>query len=171
MGISSALAQVIPATLRYTVMLQTFGFLKIPLIFFVRPKVVIFDDEQCVLKVPLRRRVKNHLNSMYFGALAIAAECAGGVAALKAIRESGKTVSLVFKDFNASFLKRAESDTYFTCSDVAAIQSLVADTIQSGERKELTFDVIATCPDRFGEEQVANFQVTVSVKHNKPNKK
>ncbi|MEO0443542.1 MAG: DUF4442 domain-containing protein [Pseudomonadota bacterium] len=165
MGISSALAQVVPATLRYTVMLQFLGFLKIPLIFFIRPRVVIFDDQQCVLKVSLRRRVKNHLNSMYFGALAIAAECAGGVAALKAINDSGKAVSLVFKDFSASFIKRADSDTYFTCKDVAAIQALIADTIQSGERRQLTFAVIATCPDRFGEQPVANFQVTVSVKH------
>jgi acyl-coenzyme A thioesterase PaaI-like protein len=164
MGIIDRLLEHIPVPLRYTVMLQSFGFFKIPLIFFIRPKIVCLDDEQCVIRVPLKRKVKNHLNTMYFGALAIAAECTGGVAAMKEIRESGERISLVFKDFQAEFLKRVEGDAVFSCVDVPKIKIFVKDVIGSGERKQLPFSVVATCPEKLGDEPVAIFTVTISLK-------
>lgn len=155
---------IFPEPMRYTLFLRSFGFLKIPLIYFIRPSVTCLNDERCTIKLAFKRRVKNHLNSIYFGALAIAAECTGGVAVMKEIKESGHKISLIFKDFHAEFLKRAEADTYFTCSDIHAIQSFVDEVIESGERKELPFHVVATCPSQFGEEPVAKFTVTVSLK-------
>lgn len=154
----------IPAPLRYTVMLQGISFFKIPLIFFIRPKVIFLDDSKCVLRIAFKRRVKNHLNSIYFGALAIAAECTGGIAVMKEIMDSGENISLVFKDFNAKFLKRVEGDAYFTCYNVPEIKELVDQVVLSGERQELLFDVVATCPEKFGDEVVAIFSVTVSLK-------
>lgn len=154
----------IPAPLRYTVMLQGLGFLKIPLIFAVRPKVIRLDNEQCILAVSFKRRVKNHLNSIYFGALAIAAECAGGIAVMKEIMESGERVSLVFSHFEAKFLKRVEGDAHFTCNNIPELKALVSKVVASGEREELPFEVIATCPDKFGDEPVALFLVTISLK-------
>ena len=164
MGLGNRLLSFVPVPLRYTVMLQAFGFFKIPLIFFIRPKIICLDEAQCVIKVALRRKVKNHLNTMYFGALAIAAECTGGVAAMKEIKDSGQRISLVFKDFNAEFLKRAEGDTVFTCNDIPKIKLFVKDVIESGERKQLPFNVTATCPEKLGEEVVAVFTVTISLK-------
>ncbi|MGH1485515.1 MAG: DUF4442 domain-containing protein [Cellvibrionaceae bacterium] len=164
MGLSKRLLSFIPSPLRYTLMLQAFGFFKIPLIFFIRPKILCLDDSQCIIKVALKRKVKNHLSSMYFGALAIAAECTGGVAAMKEIRDSGERISLVFKDFHAEFLKRVEGDAVFICNDIPKIKTFVHDVIETGERKQLPFDVIATCPEKFGEEAVAIFTVTISLK-------
>jgi len=154
----------IPTPLRYTVMLQGLGFLKIPLIFAVRPKIIRLDDEQCVLTVSFRRQVKNHLNSIYFGALVIAAECTGGIAVMKEIMDSGEKVSLVFSHFEATFLKRVEGDAHFTCSNIPALKELVRTVVASGEREELPFEVVATCPNKFGDEPVALFLVTVSLK-------
>ncbi len=154
----------IPTPLRYTVMLQGLGFLKIPLIFAIRPNIIRLDDKQCVLKIAFRRRVKNHLNSIYFGALAIAAECAGGIAVMKEIMDSGEKVSLVFSHFEAKFLKRVEGDAYFTCNNIPELKEFVNKVVVSGEREELPFEVVATCPDKFGDEPVALFSVTVSLK-------
>ncbi len=154
----------IPTPLRYTVMLQGLGLFKIPLIFAIRPKIVCMDDKQCVLKIGFRRRVKNHLNSIYFGALAIAAECTGGIAVMKEIMDSGERVSLVFSHFEAKFLKRVEGDAYFTCSNISELKAFVSRVVASGEREELPFEVVATCPDKFGDEPVALFSVTVSLK-------
>jgi len=164
MAIADKLLSFIPELLRYTVLLRAFGFFQVPLIFAVRPTIVCLDENQCVIKIAFRRKIKNHLNSIYFGALAIAAECTGGVAVMKEIQDSGENISLVFKDFHADFLKRAESDTYFTCTDIAAIKLFVENVKNSDERKEMPFDVVATCPDKFGDEPVAKFRVTVSLK-------
>ena len=101
---------------------------------------------------------------MYFGALAAGAECAGGVAAIKQIEESGKDISLVFKDLHADFLKRAEGDTLFTCSQGKEIKELVDKAIEFGERENLLLNVVATTPDKFKDIPVAKFTLTLSVK-------
>ena len=54
-------------------MLRLLGWIKIPLIGYVRPRLVNLDDNVAVVKIKLRRRTRNHLHSMYFGALAIGA--------------------------------------------------------------------------------------------------
>ena len=44
-------------------MLWLFGIFKIPMIGYVRPKILEFNDQRMVVKIKLRRRTKNHLNS------------------------------------------------------------------------------------------------------------
>jgi acyl-coenzyme A thioesterase PaaI-like protein len=163
-AISTKVLGYIPQYIRDTALVRFFGFTKVPLIFFLRPVVSHMDDEKCVVKLPLTRRSKNHLNSMYFGALATGADCAGGLAAMKEIQNSGKKVSLSFKEFHAEFLKRAEGDTYFTCHDVAEIKKFVENIIESGERGNMPVRVTATCPDKLGAEPVAEFTLTLSLK-------
>ena len=53
------------------------GFVKIPMIRFTNPKLLAIDDNSVRVKIKLRRRTKNHLNSMYFGALSVGADIAG----------------------------------------------------------------------------------------------
>ena len=54
------------------------GKLKIPVIGYVAPKLLELDDNTVKVKIRLRRRTKNHLNSMYFGVLAVGADLAAG---------------------------------------------------------------------------------------------
>src|ERR1035437_6053594 len=86
--------------------MRLFGWLKIPLLASVHPTVVELSETRCVVRIPLRRWTRNHLGSMYFGALAIGADCAGGLLAMDQIKRSGGQVSMVFKSFQAAFLKR-----------------------------------------------------------------
>ena len=111
--------------------MRLFGWLKIPLLASVRPSVVELSETRCVVKVPLRRWSKNHL---YFGALTIGADCAGGLLAMDQIKRSGGKVSLVFKAFQAQFLKRPESDVYFICEEGQTIRDQVRRTLASEER-------------------------------------
>ena len=120
--------------LRQTFGMRLFGWLKIPLLASVRPSVVELTERRCVVRVPLRRWTRNHLGSMYFGALAIGADCAGGLLAMDQIRRSGGGVSLVFKSFQAAFLKRPESDVYFICEEGEAIRDQVRRALASEER-------------------------------------
>jgi acyl-coenzyme A thioesterase PaaI-like protein len=161
------LTKKLPAQYRDTLFLRAFGFLKVPLLFFISPSVTELTGERCVVKVPLNRRTKNHWNSMYFGALAAGADCAGGLIAMRQIQEEGNLVTLLFKDFQANFLKRAEGDVLFTCEDGEAIRTLVQKATESGERENLPVRVTATVPSRFGSEPVAEFTLTLSLKRKK----
>lgn len=154
--------------LKHTLGIRAFGLFKIPLIFFCSPSVRELSDERCVIHIPLNRRTRNHLKSMYFGTLAVGADVAGGLIAMRLIdrakADSGARVSLVFKDFKAEFLKRPESDVVFACEDGKAIQELVRKTLESGERENLPVRITATCPDQSGAEPVAEFVLTLSLK-------
>ena len=119
---------------KQTLSIRFLGWTRIPLLASVRPSVVERDAERCVIRIPLRRWTRNHLGSMYFGALAIGADIAGGLLAVEQIRKAGAKVSLAFKSFQADFLKRPESDVYFICEEGAKVRDLVARTLASEER-------------------------------------
>ncbi|MGE4232990.1 MAG: PaaI family thioesterase [Bacteriovoracia bacterium] len=147
-----------------TIKLRLFGWLKIPLLGFVQPQVLELNDKRCVVKIPLSWRTKNHLGTMYFGVLSTGADCAGGLAAMNAISSSGKPVALIFKDFHAEFLKRAEGDVYFTCEQVQEARDLVQKAIDTKERQNTSLKIVATVPDKMGNEPIANFALTLSLK-------
>lgn len=153
----------VPHSLAETLKLRAFALLKIPLIAFLNPKVVNVDDQGATVRLPLNYRSKNHLNSMYFAALAAGADLVIGLIAMRTIERSPYKISLVFKDFHAEFLKRATGDVHFICNQAEAINELVQKAATSDERVEATFDAIATVPSE-SNEPVAKFRLTLSLK-------
>ncbi len=149
---------------RATLMIRIFGLMKIPLISYVKPSVVAVDEEKIVVKIPFRRRNRNHLNSIYFGSLCVGADCTGGLLAMKYIEQQPERIALVFKDFQADFLKRAEDDTFFVCEQGREISALVEQASRVEKRQEMAVKVTATVPTRFGDEPVAKFSMTLSLK-------
>jgi acyl-coenzyme A thioesterase PaaI-like protein len=150
--------------LKETIRLRVFGFFKIPALAFVSPSVLEVSESRCVVRIRLRRRTRNHLNSMYFGVLAIGADCAGGLIAMNQIRALGANVGLIFKNFHADFLKRAEGDVFFTCEQGLEIRQLVQKAMDTGVRQSMPVQITATVPSRFGDEAVAKFVLTLSLK-------
>ena len=152
-------------SIKETIFLRAFSFYKIPLLFFVNPSVVKMTEEEVVIAIPFHRRNKNHLGSMYFGVLCIGADAAGGFIAARALQKvkNGKG-TLIFKDFQAKFLKRPEGRTLFTCKDGLAIKEAVKKAEESLERVELPVTIIATVPEKSGDEPVAEFVLTLSLK-------
>jgi hypothetical protein len=100
---------------------------------------------------------------MYFGVLSAGADLSGGMIAMNAIKQSCSPVALSFKDFNAVFLKRAEGDVHFCCTEGAEIRNLVERAISSGERVEMPVHVRATVPS-ISDDIVATFVLTLSLK-------
>ena len=147
--------------------LKGFGLLKIPMILFCNPRVIRLDDEEVSIEIPLNYRTRNHLNSMYFGTLCVGADVAGGLLAMQEIERGGNRVGLVFKDFSAEYLKRPEAAVRFTSKDGPKVTALVRKAEASGEREEDTVEIVATCPKKFGEEPVARFKLTISLKRKK----
>lgn len=151
--------------LKQTWGMRLFGWLKIPLLASVRPTVIELSATRCVIRIPLRRWTRNHLGSMYFGALAIGADCAGGLLAMDQIKRTGGRVSLVFKSFQASFLKRPETDVYFICEEGEAIRDQVQRALASEERITEPMHVQAAVKAADGTfEAVATFTLELSLK-------
>ena len=145
--------------------MRLFGWLKIPLLASVRPTVVELSETRCVVRIPLRRWTRNHLGSMYFGALAIGADCAGGLLAMNQIKRSGSKISLIFKSFQATFLKRPESDVYFICEDGKTISDQVRRTLATEERITESMAIQAAVKTADGSfDPVATFILELSLK-------
>jgi acyl-coenzyme A thioesterase PaaI-like protein len=150
--------------LKETMKIRVFGFTKIPMIWFVAPRVIDVGVKHTEIVIPLNRRTQNHLGSMYFGALAVGADLAGGLLFMNLAAEAKLKTSFVFKDMSAQFLKRADGDVHFTCQDGQKIKTLVDLVANSPERHEAQMNIKATVPSKYGDEAVANFTLTLSVK-------
>lgn len=142
-------------------MIFLLGLFKIPLIGFVRPRLIELTDEKVAVKIKFRRRTKNHLNSMYFGALAVGADVAGGIHAFYFAKKMNKKVSFAFKSMHADFLKRAETDVIFECNEGAKIESIIAESLEKQIRINQLVRVEAK---NLSNEIVATFEMEISVK-------
>ncbi len=142
-------------------MIFLLGLFKIPLIGFVKPRLIELNDEKVAIKIKFRRRTKNHLNSIYFGALAVGADVAGGIHAFYFAEKLNKKVSFAFKSIHAEFLKRAETDVIFECSEGAKIKAIITESLE----KQIRINQLVRVEARnLSNEIVATFDMEISVK-------
>jgi len=137
------------------------GLFKIPIIGFVKPKLLVLNDNESQVRIKIRRRTKNHLSSMYFGALAVGADVAAGLHAFYFAESMGYKVSFAFKSFSGEFIKRAETDVIFKINQGELVRKAIEKSAETGERINQEIDVIATSTN---DEEVATFKMVVSVK-------
>jgi acyl-coenzyme A thioesterase PaaI-like protein len=145
-------------------LLWLFSFFKIPLIGYVRPKLISITPQKAVFKIKLRRRTRNHLGSMYFGSLAIGADLAGGFHAFYLNDKMNKKVSLVFKNFEADFIKRPDADVYFVSEDGDLVQQMLDETIATKARVTKVIAIDAYINYLTNPEKVAAFKLGLSLK-------
>jgi acyl-coenzyme A thioesterase PaaI-like protein len=138
--------------------------LKIPMFLWLGPRVLELDDEGCAIEIPFGWRTKNHLNSMYVGALCAGADLASGLNAARLIQGPHKKVKLVFADMRCEFLKRADGDVVFRSRDGRRVAAAVRQADETGERVTLPIEVVATVPGKYGDEPVARFTMGLSLK-------
>ncbi|MFO0494098.1 MAG: DUF4442 domain-containing protein [Flavobacteriia bacterium] len=142
-------------------MLFLLGLFKIPMVGFVRPKLLLVDDTSVKVRIRLRRKTRNHLQSMYFGALAVGADIAGGIHAFYFAEMSGSKVSFAFKGMQAEFVQRAESHIIFESIEGELVRNAILKSKSTGERVNESINVSAF---NIKNELVAKFQMIVSVK-------
>lgn len=148
---------------KYHYMVKLMSFFKVPLLFATSPKVIQLDDKATTVYIPLKRKNKNHLGSMYFGALAMGAELSVALMAIKGTNESKHKVSFIFKDFSAQFLQRGDKGVYFTCEESKGVKALVAKAEKSSERVEKEFKGFAYI-DQKTKEPILTYTLTLSLK-------
>lgn len=149
---------------KYNLYLWYFGLTKVRLINYCHPQIVDVSEKGVTLLIPLNRRTKNHVKSMYIGVMTVGVDLVTGFTAMLKIRESKRNVILIFKDMKANFLKRAEGDVHYICNEGKKIAQAVDETLKTGERVNLLVPVTATVPEKFGDEPVAEFSITLSLK-------
>ena len=148
-----------------TTMVRLWSLQNVFLLWIIRPRILELNKDRCIVRVPLnwitRRR---DIHAMYLGTLCMGADVAAGLIAFNSVAQRRESVTFIFKDMKAEFLKRAEGDVYFTNVDGPLIQDLLRRAKETGERQEATVHVTATVPSKLGDELVARFELTLSVK-------
>ena len=71
---------------------------------------------------------------MYFGALAIGADIAGGFMAFAKTKQHDLDINFAFKDVSAEFIKRPEADVVFQCEDGKLIDNMINTAKKSKQR-------------------------------------
>jgi len=135
------------------------GLFKIPMVGFVRPELIHLDEERCEIGIRLKRRTKNHLNSMYFGSLAVGADLAPGLLTYYLAEKQDYKINFVFKSMRCEFLQRAETDIRFICEASSELREGLKEAYELQERRNIPVKVIALNSD---EEEVATFVMEVS---------
>ena len=138
--------------------------LRIPQLLFLLPRVEALDGSGCTVRIPFGWRSRNHVGSMYLGALCAGADLAAALPAASLIWAEKLQVVPVFADLRAEFLKRADGDVLFRSDDGPAVIEAVRRADATGERVTLPVAVTCTVPSRYGAEPVARFTMGLSLK-------
>ncbi len=133
--------------------------IKLPSAVFWRFRMKSLSPEKCEVTIPYFWRSQNPFKSIYFAALAGAAELSTG--ALCQLSQAGRgKFSMLVVDFRAEYYKKADQKITFTCNQGAELFHLI-DGLSIGDSDKLT--MISTGVNKEGQE-VARFFVTWSFK-------
>ncbi|MBN1253234.1 MAG: DUF4442 domain-containing protein [Bacteroidales bacterium] len=141
--------------------MKLFMLMKLPLGFFTGLRVVKITEEMASVTIPFKNLNKNPFQSIYFAALAMAAELSTGVLAMASIKGSGKNVSMLVYDMSANFSKKAKGRITFTCNQGREISETVEESMRTNEGKTVSVNTIGI--DKDGDE-VARFIFTWTFK-------
>ncbi len=109
-----------------------FFYLKnLPGAFFFGLKLESLDENHAIVSLPYRWSTQNPFHSIYFAALAAAAELSTGSIALAATK--GKNVSMLVTKMEGIFSKKATEKIFFECNEAMKILAAVQQTLKTGE--------------------------------------
>jgi len=134
---------------------------KLPLAWLAGLKVVQYDKTTCEIGVQYGHWTQNPFRSIYFAAMAMAAEMSTGLPALLLLRESGKPASMLVTNLEASYGKKAVGKIRFRFQQLPEMKAAIDHTLATGEGVVFKAESIGT--NSQGEE-VARFQITWSFK-------
>lgn len=100
---------------------------------------------------------------MFWAVQGMAAELTTGALVMQKIRESGKKISMLVANNNASFSKKATGRITFECSEGAKIDSAIKATIETGEGQTVWLNAKGVNEDGI-EVSNFNFEWTLKVK-------
>ena len=141
--------------------MRGFFLAKLPLALVAGLRISRLDGQRCEVKVPFGWRTQNPFRSIYFAALAMAAELSTGAPAMVAAESAPESVAMLIIGLTADFEKKASDVTTFVCDDLDQFQQAIAETLRSGEGVTTEIATVGYLPDG---EIAARFTFTWSFK-------
>ena len=159
-----ALVKLLPEPLRTKALFHV-GISILPMVRYVRPKLIELTQERAVIRIDVSRRSRNGYNSLFLGALASGGDCVAGLFPMKYMIETGHRINPIVKSVSSEYYKRVSTYAYFTCTQGKEWYELCNEVVASGERRDITVHVLVTAPAEFGDEPVARFSQIMSIKN------
>ena len=133
---------------------------KLPSIVFWGIRIKELSTSNCVISLPFTWRTQNPFKSIYFAALAGAAEFSSGILCQMYLQGRPPHAMLVV-DFRAEFFKKADQKIYFSCDQGIELCQVLDKLIKAGD--STTFIMVSSGKTQDGLE-VARFNITWSFK-------
>ncbi|MGB1309133.1 MAG: DUF4442 domain-containing protein [Oceanihabitans sp.] len=146
--------------------INTFNLLKLPAVFFTGVRVKSINNSTCTVSVKHRWINQNPFKSMFWAVQGMAAELTTGALMLMKIKESGKNISMLVANNNASFTKKATGRITFTCTNGEQVDTAITNAIATGEGQTIWMQSIGTNTEGVVV-STFNFEWTIKVKKQK----
>lgn len=142
-------------------LLKGYFALKLPLAAMAGLRITALDRLRCEALVPFDWRTRNPFGSIYFAALAMAAELSSAGLALTAARSGASTVSALPVGLEAEFEKKATGHTRFLCEEGPTLYTAVERALETGEGVTCRVATVGRMDDGT---RVASFRIMWSFK-------
>lgn len=113
--------------------INLFTLFKLPSCYFSGVRVKSITETSCSTTVKHRWINQNPFKSMFWAVQGMAAELSTGALVMGHIKESGKPISMLVANNNATFSKKATGSITFNCNDGLQIKEAIAKTMATGE--------------------------------------
>lgn len=113
--------------------LNSFLLFKLPAAYFTGVRTKHLDDTTCVVSVKHRWINQNPFNSMFWAVQGMAAELTTGALVMTKVRSSGKKISMLVANNNATFTKKATGRITFKCEEGHKVDEAITKAIETGE--------------------------------------
>lgn len=111
---------------------------KLPSAYFTGVRVKSITEEKSVIGIKYNYASKNPFKSIFWAVQGMAAELSSGVLVMDAIAKSGKKVSMLVINMNATFTKKATGKVVFECNDGLKIKETIKKAVETGEGQTIT---------------------------------
>ncbi len=143
--------------------INSFNFFKLPSVWWCGIRVKRLDDTTCVATVKHKWINQNPFRSMFWAVQGMAAELTTGAMVMRQIQQSGKKISMLVLNNNASFTKKATGRITFTCNQGHEVDAAIKKTIETGEGETIWMKSVGVNEDGVVV-STFNFEWTIRVK-------
>ena len=141
--------------------LNSFLLFKLPSAYFCGVRTKHIDDEKCIVSVKHRWINQNPFNSMFWAVQGMAAELTTGALMMAKIKQSGKNISMLVANNNATFTKKATGRITFECNEGHLIDDAIKKAIETGEGQTIWMKANGKNQDGL---EVSNFNFEWTIK-------
>lgn len=137
---------------------------QLPAAHFCDVRVQNLDAHACNVTMTHQHANQNPFGSIYFAALAMAAELSTGAMVIRAVENAPEAISMLVLNQNAHFSKKARGTIVFACTQGHLIDAAIEETLQT--RAGVTLWLQSVGVDEAGDVVTTmNFEWTMKVKN------